>query len=253
MNISDIIIIYLACGAPFGVYYFLQNRKKLKSNQLWMKSFFTVFVWFPYAFFILNDFATNETRKKHFAEQELLDAELNRIQKEFLQVKSADQYKKISIFEMREVLERYAGLTRACHLDRITPADSEKEIFRISLRQNSQTAANCLHRRNLKRLRFHQALARQDFLQIIMLLKFSISDTKQIRKLSFEMIDILNDKDALEPLQAIFATSVQSSCEFPVKDLEKEVWTSKEQKPLPSSLLPTHLAALTAPTIFKKD
>ena len=235
MNISDIIIIYLACGAPFGVYFFLQNRKKLISSQLWLKSFFTVFVWIPYAFFILNDFATNNQQKKQIAEQNLLDESLKRIQKEFLDIKTSG-LNNLSVFELREVLDRYVGLTMVSDFEQKTPADSENELLRISLRQNSQTAAKCLHRQNLKKFKFHQTLARQDFLKVILILKNSNSDSRNIQKLSLEMICLLNDEEAVEPLQVIFETDWQSKAEFPVNDLEKEVWKSREQKPLHSSL-----------------
>ena len=50
MNWNDLIIIYLACGAPFAVYYYLQNRNLNEKNYLYLKTLFRFLVWIPDAF-----------------------------------------------------------------------------------------------------------------------------------------------------------------------------------------------------------
>jgi hypothetical protein len=51
MNLIDFFIIYLACGAPFGVYYFLQHRGGLDSRLLWLKRCSTLFFGCPLLFY----------------------------------------------------------------------------------------------------------------------------------------------------------------------------------------------------------
>jgi hypothetical protein len=55
MNLTDFLIIYFACGAPFGVYYFLQNRSDSVSSKLWLNAFFTFAFWIPIAFRLLRN------------------------------------------------------------------------------------------------------------------------------------------------------------------------------------------------------
>src|SRR5688572_2946946 len=88
MNPNDFLIIYLACGAPFGVYYFFDKRNALPSNRLWLKTFLMVFFWIPFA---LKMLVINKKRtkglKRVFAEQSVLDFDSDdkifSIQKEF--------------------------------------------------------------------------------------------------------------------------------------------------------------------------
>jgi hypothetical protein len=252
INISDLLIIYLACGAPCGVYFFLQNRKKLSSKKLWLKSFLTVFVWIPYAFNLLHDFATNKSRASQLNEFQSLNKRISKIQKLLLEL-NFDSSSKMSLFEFREVLERYAGLTMAVNFADMSPNQAEKEVFRVAMRQNIALGANCLHRRNRQRLLFHQTLARRDFLQILAELKLFVSEKEKLRDLAIEFVEMLKDFQAQESLVEIFNQTLQSSGDFNVQSLENEVWKSKEHKPLPASQMPNHLQALTATGTSRQD
>lgn len=244
MNTSDIFIIYLACGAPFGVYFFLQNRKKFMTAMLWLKSFLTVFVWIPYAFLLLNDFATKRNRTKQFARNTHLDAEISRIQKKLLQIQLKSE-NKIPIFEFREVLERYVGLTLLCQSGEKEPNETEKEIFRVSLRQNSPAGANCLHRRNQKRLEFHQALARKDFLKVIAALNNFGLESPEFTELIFELTNILDDTKASESLAELFAQHRHDKGAFIAADLKKKGWNFKELKQLRANRMQAPSKSLT--------
>lgn len=248
MNTSDFLIIYLACGAPFAVYFFLQNRKNLSPRMLWLKSFLTVFVWIPYAFLLLNDFATKKSRAgRENNNQASSNEKLREIQKQLLDLQ-LEAERKISPFEFREILERYAGLTNFCNFEDKAPSAAEREIFRIALRKNTGLAANCLHRRNRQRLLFHQTLARKDFLQIITKLKFSVINTEKLSDLAINFVEILNDPEAKESLAGIFNETLQNKDKISVRELETVVWKSKEQKPLTANQTPIHLQALRAAT-----
>ena len=50
MNLSDLIIIYLALGAPLGVYFNINNRNRFSPTKLWIKTIFIFILWFPFLF-----------------------------------------------------------------------------------------------------------------------------------------------------------------------------------------------------------
>jgi hypothetical protein len=252
MNLIDFLIIYLACGAPFGVYFFLQNRKKFSVRKLWLKSFLTVFVWIPYAFNLLHHFTTKKIQTRQKREKALLDERLAGIQKLILDL-HFESSSKISSFEIREVFERYAGLTMVCNFENNAPSQTEKEIFRISLRQNPELGASCLHRRNRERLLLHQIQARKDFLQIIRELMISVFDTDELRNLVIEFVETIGDFEAQNLVKESLLGTLQNDSNSNVQQLENEVWKSNEHKPLPIKTTPVHLQVLTATATPKKD
>ncbi len=252
MNIIDFFIIYLAFGAPCGVYFFFQNRNKFRPNTLLLKSFLTVFVWIPYGFKLLHDFATAKFRTSPLNAEFLIFHKLNRIQKQLLRFLVYSPVN-VSLFEFREILNRYRGLSMACNFTDKTPARSEIEFFRISLQSNIEMGANCLHRRNYLRLKFHQTQASKDFLQVINKLMFSGADRESLRRLTFEFVKILEDVDTLKSLDGIFNKTLQSTDDLNVKDLEKVLWKSRERKQLSANreALRSQTMKMTATT--KKD
>ncbi len=162
MNQIDLIIIYLACGAPFAVYYFLQNRRLRYTKLFWIKTTFAFILWLPlaaqlfwnkFSFFHSQFFLVNKEKSISSLQKQI----------EAILIESDSQ---ISIYNFREVFERYAGLTKANSDKNNKISDSEKEVFRISENANIELAAICQHRRNRKKLFFHHTLARQDFLRL---------------------------------------------------------------------------------------
>lgn len=248
----EFLIIYLACGAPCGVYFFFQNRSQIIPKKLWLKSFLTVFVWIPYVFKLLHDFATTKRRKSFSHSEQLFNEKINNTKKQLAQL-LLDSNAIISIFEFREILERYSGLTMACNLNDKIPSDAEKEIFRIALRQNIQTGAKCLHRRNHLRLKFHQDLARKEFVQVISTLRFSVSESDKLRNAALEFVNTINDGEAHKALGEVFHKALQISENFAVPSLENEVWKSNEPRLSTSSKTPVHLQTLQATTATRND
>lgn len=232
MDLTEFFLIYLSCGSPLGVYFFIQNRKRLSRFQLWLKFLFTVFVWIPYAYQLLNDFATS---KKEIAESKrilLLNEELKTIQKNLTTIELKSSIK-ISLFEVREVLERYAGLSLANRSNNETFRNPEYEIFRISLRQNSQVAARCLHRRNLQHLNFHQSLARKDFLRLVGKLSLSVRDKTRLEILARDFVGLLKDQTAQIEIEKLFNSPAQIVEKIPVNHPGRDVWDSEEHRMMP--------------------
>lgn len=248
MNLIDFIIIYLACGTPFGMYHFIDNRK---SDSHRLKSLFTVFVWIPYAIRLLREKFTGRFSNPNPGELESFvlenEAVLEKTKKELerVLVKNIESF---STFEFRETIERYIGLTIANRIENQNPTDKEKDLFQISGSDNKILAAKCLHRRNLKLLSFHHSLARKDFLKFVFNYKDDISDAEKFYYLLFKFIRLLQDDEAENIIKNNFAFVAQSAEATTVTDLEKEIWTPVIHKPPPAKPTASPLKAMTAPT-----
>lgn len=259
MNQMDLTIIYLACGAPFGVYYFLQNRRLEQEKLFWIYTTLAFVLWFPFAVYLLwnklsvdrSPLLTINEEKRIFSIKKQIEAILPHTDSQ------------ISIYNLREIFERYIGLTSAIYTENNKSTDAEKEIFRISKNSNVEIATICQHRRNRKRLFFHQTLARQDFLQTIAELSELSSNQKKLGKLSLEFVKLLKDFEAKEKLEKIFlnasqleekfTNNSQTNKNFAVKYLEKDLWNSEIQKPPPVNPISTRLQTMSVTNSPGKD
>ncbi len=256
MNLIDFIIIYLACGAPFGVYYFLQSRNETESPVIWLKIFLTFFFWIPFAFLLVRQFlVSNKNLQSNYYLTPAFEARdegnIYLIQKE-IEKKFSESRLEFSLFEFRETLERYVGLTLANQETFTKVSEQEKEIFRIAENSNIELAANCLHRRNRKLLAFHQTEARQDFLQLIRKLSGSMTDKKNLENLAIDFVRLLKDKQALNSLEKIFATNLQTDILPSVLHGEKDLWNPQEHKLLRAQPNSTHFQAIRATTALRR-
>lgn len=227
MKLSDFLIIYLSCGAPFGVFYFLQQREEKDTLSVSLKSVALIFVWIPYALRLLRDFAAMRFWRNN--EKISVDQKQENLQKQIAQI-LFDSDAKISLFELREVFERYAGLTLARNSADLSAPATDAEIFRIALRQNINLGAKCLHRRNISRIELHQKAARQDFLRLVSELSGATSETKKLCFLAIKFTNALNDFDATNALNEMFEFLPQNEGETSVQDTEKELWTADKHK-----------------------
>lgn len=258
MNFSDFIIIYLACGAPFGVYFFLQNRTKLKSFTLWLNSFLTAVVWFPYAFRFLHTFVTGMFLKFKFSK--IIKSDLLRkrrietFEKKFAQMlRSAETG--FSLFDFRETFQRYAGLTQTFQtvIDWNETGENEKEVFRAAGHEKVELAAKCLHRRNLKRLQSHQSLARTDLIQMLCKLDSQLPDSGDFRRLVTEFVQDLNDVEAQKSFDDYFLKTSQTGGESVVNISEQDLWKTEAHKPLSASSIPLNLHTMSATGAIRKQ
>jgi hypothetical protein len=184
MSLIDFTILYFACGSPFAVYYFLQNRDLPKSAIIWM-------LWIPYSFQL---FHTKVTSKLNFDKNSVSDSEIKFIQKEIEQIVFENDTK-LSFFEFREVLERYVGLTLAKNHKSEQIGENETAIFRIAKRENTKLGSICLNRRNQFKLKYHQTLARRDFLKVI-----NEFQSAKLQLSSLKLFRILEDEEAQKTL-----------------------------------------------------
>jgi hypothetical protein len=253
MNSFDFLIIYLACAAPLGVFYFLQNREEQSRTRVWFKTFTTFIFWLPFGFYLLK----NKTNKKSFGykkiffESESIQTKILAFQKtleEILQKSSLQ----ISIFEFREIIDRYVGLTLSKECDEARITNAEKEIFRIASSEKTEIGAICLNRRNLKRLTFHQTQARQDFFQVInQLVKFAF-DQEEFAKSATGFFQLLKDDEAHIAFEKTLSGSSRDKKNFDADHSEDYLWNTEIRKPLPVKSPASQMQTLSV-TLSPKD
>lgn len=248
MNLRDIFIIYLACGAPFGVYYFLQNRNRLETKILWLKSLFRFVIWIPFAIqmVVRNSLITNlynngfDRAAESDAKKEL---EIEEIKKFFENILSEKKFK-LSVYEFREAFNRYAGLSLEIQNEPEEISLPEKEIFRITNHSHKKLAETCLHRRNRKRLSFHHKLARRDFFE--MLDKFTGHTKREnLFEQTAKLARLLGDSEAQKQVENLSGESLQTAGKENVKNTG-EIWKPEKHKPLTETKISTNLQVLPA-------
>lgn len=138
---------------------------------------------------------------------------------------------KISIYEFREVFERFVGLTNASAKYKDEPFEHEKEVFRIAGKGNRELSAKCLHRRNQKRLFFHHTEAEKDFLQMIVRISDFVIEQSELRRSTLELSALLNNSKMRAALTEMFDAKQQIIPKISVKDLEKDLWMPELHKP----------------------
>lgn len=248
MNLTELTIIYLACGAPVGVYHFLSNRHRKDTS--WLKSFFAALLWIPLCAQLLLVRITKALMQHrnitNFAITEEMAAidDSKKVFEDFISRKLFA----VSLFELREVIDRYAGLTNARNSKVEYPAKHEKELFRIGNDEYTDVSAVCLNRRNRKRLLFHQSEARKDFLKLLGEL-LTYGEAKKLGKHAIEFAKLLKDDEASASIKNLLKHFPQIAPARTVKELEKALWTQAIPKQPTDEMIPTQLKALTTTAI----
>jgi len=237
----------MACGAPVGVYFYFQNRR-LYSKQLWLKTILNFVFWIPFFVqIILKSRIANNFSKINFNSKINLNAKNDNrtplAQKEIENFLSKNDLK-ISVYEFREVCERFAGLTNACSNNKNKPSNQEKEFFRIADFRSKELSARCLHRRNQKRLCFHQTEAEKDFLQMIIAISDSVDEHTELRRLTVKFVKLLNNSRAEKTLTEMFDAKLQKTQNISVTDLEKDLWMPETLKPQPVNRISMRLQTI---------
>lgn len=250
MKFYDLLIIYLACGAPFGVYYFLQNRNRTEIRFLWLKSLLRFVIWIPFAIQMVarkslftnlynNNFDRNS---KSDAKNEIEIEKIRKYLENFLSTRKIG----LSVFEFREIFDRYVGLTLEIKAEFEEISPSEKEIFRISNHPDIKLAEICLHRRNRGRLSFHQKLARRDFFEIIGDFIEKSDEPPKLYQVLSKLPGLLDDFEAQKLLENLFNETLQTQEAQNVKTPEIELWNTEKHKPLAETKISPNLQVLTA-------
>lgn len=240
MTFYEAIVIYLACGAPFGVYYFVNQRGRY--NNVLIQTFFVTAFWIPFAFKLWRKYFNGKlsefdhSKKLASGDQEIMNA------KKTLERALTKTNVGISVFEIREVLDRYIGLSVSAADENDTDF-SNTRFFESAGNQNAALALKCFHRRNRKLLYFHQTLAGRDFFNLIEKHSF---DT-EIKRLSLKLVRLLTDTKTEKNLKLFFSgRAAQIEPENRVQKPEKEQWIHDLQQTSAVNALQISMKSATA-------
>jgi hypothetical protein len=258
VNIFDAIIIYLACGAPFGVYYFLHNRDKL-TGPLALKVFLEWVIWPASAVKMIGRSHLFSGRSNaNFDPLTELDARQDEkvceIQKSLEQIFfESPASSRISIYAFREVFDRYAGLSLALRSGGDSSGVPQAEIFRAADHGNVELASICLNRRNRSLLVAHQIQAREDFIDTLDRLAASPSERTDTWILANELAVVLDDIEAIGAIDKIFTGTPQTRRAGRVKEIGDVLWKPGKLKQLPTDQAALNLRPLPATMKLAKE
>ncbi len=221
MNLFDLFIIYLACGAPFGAYHLVNQRQNSKYDLF--KPIFISLFWIPFAFNLLQNSFKKKSSTTIYSKKDVFNNEKSfDLKKKLEQILIKSNFG-VSVFEIREVIERYIGLTDALE-NKEAEYSANPDFFEIAGNKNSNLASICLQRRNRKLLSYHQMLAGQDFLKLISDFIARSSSINEIKLVTLKLVENLNDKKTEKKLELIFEAGQQSLGEKNVNKPEKKLW-----------------------------
>ncbi|MEO6655575.1 MAG: hypothetical protein ABIO36_05790 [Pyrinomonadaceae bacterium] len=195
MSVIDLMIIYLACGSPFGVYQITKSQNDHGSRD-WLVIIASFLLWPGFAASLLIDRLVS----KNEGDEEGSGIEHFRTEIERLGFSGESAS---SVFEFREVFYRFTGLIEAANSKQ--PNRSANELFEVSGHVNKTLASNCLGRRNREKLVYHQTQARNEFVDIIAEMANDEARREEITVIALELTDYLNDDAATSDLTALLA------------------------------------------------
>ena len=232
MRISDAIIIYLAIGSPFAVHYFF----KFPSNHTWnhpLRAILVLFLWPFYSIWLtLCVKLTKHDCSSNSPQSNTLDARLDKKVDEIaaaLEMFLQDSLPDMALFEFREIIDRYVGLSVTVRSDRQEKTWTLGQIFEGST-ENRELNSICINRRNRNTLESHRNRASLDFLTLVLkAIDFDGGDSAFVRS-ALELSRVISDGDACRKIEKLVAGAGQTQVEIAVKTVEREVWHSQTPK-----------------------
>ena len=221
MNIADLVIIYLAFGAPLAVYKYLNNRG-LEQGQRILGSLLTFVFWIPVVAQTGYRYFSNAYSDSAFVSRTNLDALDARLAvlRESIKAELIVAGCNLSVHDIREILERYAGLAE-CASDTLgRERDAFSRLFEAAGQTRHEIATLCLTRRNRLRLKRHSIQAGHDFVALFQ--QLSTPTARKAAELGIEFAAHLADTETADRLRGLIAK-------------RGDVWNPEQQKPAPST------------------
>lgn len=188
MELSELIVIYLACGAPFAVHYATSRRPERTVTKL-INLVLALLAWPVFAVRLVIE------RVRYHALAGERRIEGLRAEIEETAFPSNDMQ---SVFEFRETFYRYVGLSRA--LNEKASEEFGNDLFETVGHPNDILAARCLARKNRSRLERHRNDARLDFLETITEFSAAPANRDRILGLAAALTEQIGDRVPLTTL-----------------------------------------------------
>lgn len=238
MSIVDLVIIYLAFGAPLAVYKYLHVRD-LSTRSRILSSVLTLLFWIPSAIRLVHRYLTNAFPTHVFVSSEDLDSpEPGRLVdlQETIRSELVGAGSSVPSYEIREVVGRFVGLAAAGENHPSDLRGVSFDLFRAAGREDQDLAIACLMRRNRRRMDRHHTRARREFVALFG--DPSATDmTKAERaiKAAIELAALLEDRKAIDGLTAL------------ITQIEDQIWNPADRQLVPGNV-PTGVPALRMKT-----
>lgn len=213
MSFIEIITIYLAISAPFGVHYVFQH--KAFTRKLFLKTIIISFLWplvvvryFVDLRMLRPDSNINSNKNEmleHFKRN--LFAALNEIRTHIQGIKEKENIERL-VCVIRENIEKYSGLSIVSESlsEDYTPSEHEFEIYRITGCKGDElkTAVCCLHRRNVSRIKEHRTRARNNLMDALIEIEESVNEDNGVLFMFSEQSHQIN-----ESLHRLYANMIE--------------------------------------------
>jgi hypothetical protein len=166
MTVVDILIIYLAFGAPIAVYKYLQNRDARMMRRC-LISLATFLFWIPAAvhighLYISNAYFGNAFVSPVASDSEMLISDLREnVRSELVRLGGG-----VGMHDTRETVDRYAGLAGAVRSGVELGGSAHRNLFEAAGRKDFELGVHCINIRNRRRLEQHHIQSRKDFLKL---------------------------------------------------------------------------------------
>jgi hypothetical protein len=197
MHFAEFIIVYLAYGAPFGVYEVTCSRRKLALGDIHRIA--AKFIFWPV---VLGFWIRRWLIVGYKYTGAALDNEINVIRQNLESLAFGDDSAAAAVLQFREVFNRYTGLILMTSPKR--PFQKKYPVLELSVQGSPKVAIACIERLDRQRIVFHQQRARREFLEFIGRLSVSRPPGNiDIILSSVELAMILNDFECGQVLSAM--------------------------------------------------
>lgn len=234
MNILELTILYLACGAPFAVYsvFNQQLRVNILKKAVW--AILTILFWIPFALLLSRGFVTKKLKELNKRASKPGDPKLQTRIASLESLIAEILYRgkgQFSVFEVRELLGRYVGLTLETRNQEAAQTDEINELFGVADHPDSPLASACLNRRNRLRLKQHQMQARSELLHLFSVVNALAANKNEFLSAIAEFAELIGDQSMKNLISNGLSSFEQTSSEFVVNEKESEQWSALTTKP----------------------
>lgn len=207
MTFTELVIVYTSCGAPFAVERLLSDDRPSRASTALAAA---VYLGGWPAFLLVRLLRVIKTlfvSKKVSDEPETVNKEISRPQavQHELVYHLASAIRDRSALQIKELLERYAGLASLLKLSQSTAVIYEPEIARISNHTSPALAAACLNRRNTLIIQKHLTEARSEFFELLFTAVKGSTSEEMVVSSAVDFVELF-DPAAIGEMQQFIAT-----------------------------------------------
>jgi len=195
MHIAELIIIYIAYGAPFGIYDLSCSRKRPTAGELHLIA--AKFIFWPV---LVASWLWRWLLRGRRPVPGQLENEIELLREQLEKIAFGDR-SATAILGFREVYARYTGLT----LYLLSGVDGQylHPIFEFRGDPETKAAAACLYRRDREMVALHQWRVRTEFLQLIGQLSAGLPDRDGFILGAAEVAVLLQDPECANGLYSL--------------------------------------------------